>query len=104
MASQWKIALSRDAKKQYKKLAHCGHKKPSLLDVIDAFVLDLRQQGPILVGWPHYGVIHESKTELYYHCHLKRGHPTYVACWRVTNVEENKIEVFYVGTHEGAPY
>lgn len=104
MSSLWHANLSRDAKKQYRKLGLCGQKKPSLLDVIDALILDLKKHGPELPQWPHYGLIHESKNRVYYHCHLKRGHPTYVACWRVEDQKENIIEVFYVGTHEGAPY
>lgn len=104
MISEWKTTLSREAKKQYKKLAHSGQKKPSILDAIDALVLDLKKHGPVLIGWPAYGIIEESKTKHYYHCHLKNGRPTYVACWRVTSMEKKEIEVFYVGTHENAPY
>lgn len=48
-----------------------------------------------------YSFINKGKSS-FHHCHLRKGKPTYVACWAVTN--ENKIEVFYVGTHEGAPY
>lgn len=34
MTSEWQVDLSREAKKQYKKLAASGLKKPSILDVI----------------------------------------------------------------------
>lgn len=104
MTAKWHVDLSRDAKKQYIKLKRSGQKKPSILDVIDTLVIDLVMNGPTLISWPNYGIITESKTKSYYHCHLKKGNPTYVACWRVTDEKEKKIEVFYVGTHEGAPY
>ncbi len=41
---------------------------------------------------------------LKHHCHLKKGHPTYVVCWRVTSKQLKTVEVYYVGTHEKAPY
>ena len=40
----------------------------------------------------------------YYHCHLKKGKPTYVAVWKVTDKENRPVEVRYVGTHEKADY
>lgn len=104
MTVQWHATLSRDAKKQYRKLKHSGQKKPSILDVIDALVNDLVLHGPALIEWPNYGLITESKKNFFYHCHLKKGNPTYVACWKVTDEKGKQIEVFYVGTHEGAPY
>jgi hypothetical protein len=39
-----------------------------------------------------------------HHCHLRRGNPTYVAVWEVTNKQIKLVEVRYVGTHENAPY
>lgn len=103
MTSEWQVDLSREAKKQYKKLAVSGLKKPSIIDVIDTLVIDLENRGPILNDWPNYGIIHKSKKEFYYHCHLRQGRPTYVACWEA-NEQAKKIEVFYVGSHEDAPY
>ncbi len=98
----WNVDLSKDAKKQYIKLNRSGdHRKPSIIDLIDALVVDLKHHGPVMNGWPNYGVIDKGRNS-FYHCHLRKGKPTYVACWIVIN--ENKIEVFYVGTHEGAPY
>lgn len=104
MTEQWKATLARDAKKQYKKLAHSGQKKPSILDIIDTLIIDLEKNGPTISHWPNYGIIHVSKLRFFYHCHLKKGNPTYVACWSVVNQQAKQIEVFYVGTHEGAPY
>ncbi|NGX41986.1 MAG: hypothetical protein K940chlam7_00260 [Chlamydiae bacterium] len=95
--------LSREAKKQYKKLERSGLRKPSIIDAIDALAIDLEANGPELFQWPNYGLIHEAKNTFYYHCHLRKGHPTMVACWRADEKEKN-IEVFYVGSHEKAPY
>jgi len=39
-----------------------------------------------------------------YHCHLTNGRPTYVACWELMSKSKREIEVYYVGTHENAPY
>lgn len=103
MTECWAVDLSRDAKKQYLKLKHSGdNRKPSLLDLVDALVYDLKHNGPVTRNWPNYSVI-EKRKEAFHHCHLRKGKPTYVACWR-SNEKKKLIEVFYVGTHEGAPY
>jgi hypothetical protein len=39
-----------------------------------------------------------------YHCHVSAGRPTYVACWTVVEKRIKIVEIFYVGTHENAPY
>jgi hypothetical protein len=39
-----------------------------------------------------------------YHCHLKKGKPTYVCFWKILDKRERIVEVFYVGSHEKAPY
>ncbi len=51
MTEKWHVLLSRDAKKQYIKLRYSGQKKPSIIDVIDAFVIDLSMNGPTLIDW-----------------------------------------------------
>lgn len=104
MTTRWQATLARDAKKQYIKLKRSGQKKPSIIDVIDTLVLDLIEHGPIATGWPNFGCITEDRKNSFYHCHLKKGKPTYVACWKVIDEKIKIIEVFYVGTHEGAPY
>ena len=96
----WKVAFSRTAKKQYEKLKRSGSQKPSVIDAIDFLALDLQQRGPNLPDWPNYSLLGKNK----YHCHLRKGRPTYVACWSVIDKEHKQIEVYYVGTHEKAPY
>jgi hypothetical protein len=39
-----------------------------------------------------------------YHCHIEKGRPTYVVCWRIADKNKKNIEVYYAGTHEKAPY
>lgn len=63
------------------------------------FLLKNLQNGPQVPQWPNYSKL----GKITYHCHLKKGRPTYVACWAAD--KNNKIiEVYYVGTHEKAPY
>lgn len=64
-----------------------------------ALLMDLEKSGPA-VNWPHYSKLGTDT----HHCHLKRGRPTYVACWLVISKKEKIIEVYYAGTHEKAPY
>ncbi|MBS0616155.1 MAG: cytotoxic translational repressor of toxin-antitoxin stability system [Verrucomicrobia bacterium] len=93
------MRLSNYAQKQYEKLRRAGH-RPSINSLIDFLLVELAEEGPIRKNWPNYGKLSENM----HHCHLKKGRPTYVACWVVVSEKEKKIEVFYVGTHEGAPY
>lgn len=95
--SHWTVAFSKDASKQYKKLERSGSK---ILDVIDFLALDLQKNGPLLPSWPHYTPLGKD----HFHCHLRKGHPTYVACWKILSKQTRQIEVYYVGTHENAPY
>ena len=65
---------------------------------------DLEQNGPATGGgWKNYGkfkgVVGDKR-----HCHLSKGRPTYVCCWEILDKEIKLMEVYYVGTHEKAPY
>lgn len=60
----------------------------------------MTNEGPYRSNWPNYGPLEENE----FHCHLKKGKPTYVACWRISDKDKKIIEVYYVGTHENAPY
>lgn len=95
----WTVDFSTKAGKQYHKLTVSGS-RPSINDVIDLLVLDLQRNGPQLPKWPNFGPLEKD----HFHCHLRKGKPTYVACWRILNKKTKQIEVYYVGTHEGAPY
>jgi hypothetical protein len=100
MSEDWDVRFSEVAKKQYKKLHFCGQKKPSIIDLVDLLMLDLKTKGPERKDWHNYSKLSDDT----YHCHLKKGRPTYVACWKVFSKELRRIQVYYVGTHEGAPY
>lgn len=90
----WKVEYSSKAIKQLAKL-------PSAIqDAMLALVVDMEFAGPVRGDWPNFSKLSGGGA----HCHLKKGRPTYVACWRVINKSNKLIEVYYVGTHEKAPY
>ena len=92
MSTKWKVALIGKAKQAHKFLSTGAHKAFYLLTI------EL-EEGPEVPHRPNYGKLGSMN----YHCHLKKGRPTYVACW--TADKKNKIiEVYYAGTHERAPY
>ena len=62
-------------------------------------IKEIEEKGPVRWNWSNYGRLSKTK----HHCHIKKGRPTYVVCWEEKN-EEIEIEVYYVGTHEKAPY
>ena len=70
--------------------------RESLADLIR----DMEFHGPVRGNWPNYGRISENR----HHCHIKKGQPTYVTIWEVTNKRIKLIVVTYAGTHEKAPY
>lgn len=65
---------------------------------------ELVAEGPAVPNWPHYGKLHSKKNKDTRHCHLQKGKTTYVCCWKVIDKKRRIIEVYYVGTHEKAPY
>ena len=88
-----KVILLKKVEKTLKKL-------PKLVRyTFFALAKEIEEKGPVRGNWPNYGKLSKTK----HHCHIKKGQPTYVACWeeRNGNIE---IEVYYVGTHEKAPY
>ena len=58
---------------------------------------DLEANGPEQPSWSNYSKLDRNK----YHCHLTHH---YVACWKVEADNTLIMEVYYVGTREGAPY
>ncbi|MGK5593881.1 MAG: type II toxin-antitoxin system RelE family toxin [Parachlamydiaceae bacterium] len=89
----WTITLTGQAKKAFKELPNSTAKTFRLL------LEDLEMNGYQRFNWPNFSKLKEAL----YHCHLEKGRPTYVACWRVYK-KEKLIEVYYAGTHEKAPY
>lgn len=92
----WTVGFSGRAKKQAGKLPD------KVYDSLKLLIKDLQNLGPVLSRWPNFGKI-AGKGQCY-HCHIKKGRPTYVAVWREGREEIKAIEVRYVGTHENADY
>ncbi len=86
--------LSRPAAKQLGRLPLIARK--SLI----ALMREIELAGPVRGNWPNYGSLGKGR----YHCHLKKGQPTYVALWEVVDKAFKVVEVIYAGTHERAPY
>ena len=87
---QYKIIIKKKTEKNLYKLPLFLQKKLVLL------VKDLKEKGPIQSNWPNFSKL--SNTE--YHCHF--GY-SWVACWE-NELNSIKIEVYYVGSREKAPY
>ena len=79
----WEIKIPTKVGKQIKKLPKAARSALLLL------MRDLESNGPSTGGgWKN----------------LSKGRPTYVCCWEVTDKKLKITEVYYVGTHEKAPY
>jgi mRNA-degrading endonuclease RelE of RelBE toxin-antitoxin system len=63
-------------------------------------IKEIAELGPVRGNWQNYSSLPDNR----HHCHLKHGHPTYVAVWEVTDKDIKITEVIYAGTHEKAPY
>lgn len=94
----WKVSVARKAAKQLEKLSM------EIQGRFDLLAKEMEAVGPIRANWKNFGRLKGSGTAELYHCHIKSGRPTYVVCWEVVNKEIRLIEVYYVGTHEKAPY
>lgn len=90
----WTVKIMRRALKQVDRLP--VKVRESLADLIR----DMELHGPVRGNWPNYGRLSANR----YHCHIKKGQPTYVTIWEVTDKGIKLIEVTYAGTHEKAPY
>ena len=95
----WDILITNRASKQVNKLPI----KSRL--TLRTLMHDLAHHGPAPGRrWHNYSKLYCSSNSDLRHCHLFKGHPTYVACWKVLTNKQKTIEVYYVGTHEKAPY
>ncbi len=91
---QWTVTEKRALNKQIRNLPE------KVQNLLIALEKDMEINGPIRGDWPNFSALSHDR----YHCHLKKGRPTYVAIWEVRNKEIRLIEVTYAGTHEKAPY
>ncbi len=94
--TSWTVLFTHKTEKQSLKLPEIV--RTTLL----ALKRDIELSGPFQPKWPHFGKLRGVDNQ--YHCHLKRGRPTFVACWKVTDKAHKLVEVYYVGSHENAPY
>jgi hypothetical protein len=90
----WTVMLSRQTAKQIDRLP-LGVRRNLV-----ALMREIEVAGPVRGNWPNYGPLGKEG----HHCHLKKGHPTYVAVWEVVDKAIKLVEVTYAGTHERAPY
>lgn len=93
MAS-WIVGFTSKAEKQYRKLPN------SIKEKLVVLLKEIEELGPVRGSWMNYSKLSSGD----HHCHLKKGRPTYVVCWRVKDKRIQVVEVYYVGTHEKAPY
>ncbi len=90
----WTVVFTNKARKQKEKLP--VRVRESLFQL----VREIEASGPVRGDWPNYSKLSDCD----HHCHLKKGHSTYVAIWRVDKDEIRLVEVIYAGSHEKAPY
>ncbi len=90
----WQVEFTSKSIKQFKKMPSKVQKIVALL------VADIKANGPVRYNWPNFSKLEENT----YHCHVKKGRPTYVVCWAVANKQLEIVEIYYVGSHENAPY
>lgn len=92
----WTVTLTKTTAKHIRKL-------PEDIRIrLHFLVQEIRQLGPARTNRLNYGKIRGA--EDCYHCHLKKGSPTYVAVWKVVDKKNKTVEVKYAGTHEKADY
>ncbi len=87
---RYEVVINKKALKGIEKL---GNKEK---EVLSKLITDLRISGPIQPCYPNYSSLGNNK----YHCHLSHH---WVACW-YSERGKVKIEVYYVGSRESAPY
>ena len=94
--TEWTVVFSKKVLKQRDELPQ------PILDKFYFLQRELTIRGPLLSDWPHFGKIVGSKD--HYHCHLNRGHPTYVVVWQVVNNTLRVLGIKFIGTHEKVDY
>jgi len=67
----WQVEFSRRAAKQLKKLPQ------NIQEIVALLISEIEQEGPIRGNWPNFSKLEKG----IYHCHLKKGRPTYVMVW-----------------------
>jgi hypothetical protein len=92
----WTVTYTRSACKGIEKLPY------DIKEITYLLISELKLCGPYRSNWRNYGKLTGQFSN--FHCHLNSGRPRYVACWIIVDKKTKFIEVYYVGTHEKAPY
>ena len=87
---KYKVAMTKASSKSAQKL---GHKEKL---VLARLLMDIEESGPMQPKYLNFSKLGKDR----YHCHLSYHH---VACWYNEN-DTYKVEVYYVGSRESAPY
>ena len=90
----WLVYINKNAIKRIQKLPK------SVQNGIITLIKEIEAEGPVRGNWPNYGRLPDNR----HHCHVKKGHPTYVVIWKEIKSGIQIVEVIYAGTHEKAPY
>ena len=90
----WTVIPTKAADKQAAKL------NESVMLKLRYLFMDLSIQGPAVSDWPNYGKLKGQKGDKR-HCHLQKGRPTYVCCWKV--YKKRKIIVGALNAGEITP-
>lgn len=92
----WQVDFSNSAGKQKEKLSD------ALRDVLYTLKHDLEQKGPVQTSWRNYSQIVNANG--FHHCHINSGRPRYVVVWKVVDLENQIIEIRFVGPHGSVNY
>ncbi len=92
----WTVGFTNKAVKQLGKLSE------DIQLIVAALQADLMMRGPMVPEWKNFSKLRGHGQR--YHCHIKSTRPTYVVCWEVIDKRIRILEIYYVGTHENAPY
>ncbi len=90
----WTVTVKKKVQK------HTETLPPRVRKILLSLLAEIEAYGPYRSNWQNYGPLGANR----YHCHLKKGRPTYVAVWEIMDKKVRLVEVSYVGTHERAPY
>ena len=73
----WAITVKKKVQKQTTKLP------VEIRKILIRLLTEIEIYGPNRSNWQTYGPLRKSR----YHCHLKKGKPTYVAVWEIIDKE-----------------
>jgi mRNA-degrading endonuclease RelE of RelBE toxin-antitoxin system len=90
----WTVQWKKKIEKQLRELPE------PIIFQFRALIREIQLMGPIRGNWKNYSKLDQNS----HHCHIKSGRPTYVVCWDVVDKKCEIVEIYYVGTHEKAPY